>query len=584
MSRWIHPDERIQQRRRGYRWWLFAVVGSALSVGLLPAPSALGDTEITPPAYSIAWNPVGQNQDVSFELESCGDADCPEAGYLTVSRNGAVIATSDTTTWEQGNEGLYGGIAQVPGGHQEGDVASLYVDGSEVGTATYSAEPTVTSGACGSTTVTGTTGPYTHIVATMTTGTIDGGNDAPATVSGGTYSASLPAPLDPNNGVTIQGWVLTTGPSGDDIYVFSNLDVYNPCTDQTDPQSPPPDTPPTTPSDSTPTPPGCPQSRPGGVPIFCFEGTMPPVAQSDTMKVKRKAGGINVLSNDIDPMGHALRVVSWTRPRYGTTKCTRSRCTYRPGKRYPGHDSFSYTITNNHGGSKARVFVRAHAFPRRAAAAYTPSAGTASRPAAQAAKHKYHYRTSVDGATLGMSLNGVTYARTVSAGLTARWVSNGSHVSFLTAGALPVVPNNPYFACGGVSPGELMLSSICTNFYGVLPLLSKDHTSGHLDATLQIMAVTKGYQIDQCTNYGACTVTKTMPEAMMPLWVGTMTMHIYRDGVQAISVKGTFGDVRIPFPKFGHKYGLRSFALTFHKLAAGWGPPVVPGWSKQGKF
>ncbi len=135
-------------------------------------------------------------------------------------------------------------MSPVPGGLQDGDVATVYVDGSDVGTATYSHEPTITPGACGDTTITGTTGPYTDIEATTNTG-----GSVTGTVSGDTYSASLPAPLSTDDGVDIQGVLTTTGPLGNEIIVFSNLETYNPCTQPTPPTTPAP--PPTTPPPPT---------------------------------------------------------------------------------------------------------------------------------------------------------------------------------------------------------------------------------------------------------------------------------------------------------------------------------------------
>lgn len=73
----------------------------------------------------------------------------------------------------------------------------------------------------------------------------------------------------------------------------------------------------------------------------------------------------NVLKNDSDPDGDPLRLVHYTQGRVGKVICTSTGiCTYTPERHYAGHDSFSYTISDNRGGTaSARVFIRAKSLP-----------------------------------------------------------------------------------------------------------------------------------------------------------------------------------------------------------------------------
>lgn len=86
-----------------------------------------------------------------------------------------------------------------------------------------------------------------------------------------------------------------------------------------------------------------------------------PVALVDTLLLAsaKRAGSIKVLANDADPDGDALRVSAWTTPKLGRARCAAGRCTYTPGARFRGNDSFQYTVSDGRGGmATTRVKVR----------------------------------------------------------------------------------------------------------------------------------------------------------------------------------------------------------------------------------
>jgi hypothetical protein len=60
----------------------------------------------------------------------------------------------------------------------------------------------------------------------------------------------------------------------------------------------------------------------------------------------------NPLANDSDPSGYTLTVTSVTQPAHGTVVInSNSTLTYTPAANWSGADSFSYTISNGHGGT-----------------------------------------------------------------------------------------------------------------------------------------------------------------------------------------------------------------------------------------
>jgi hypothetical protein len=86
----------------------------------------------------------------------------------------------------------------------------------------------------------------------------------------------------------------------------------------------------------------------------------PPVAVADTATVLEDSSSnqIDVLLNDVDVDGDDLNVSGVTQPAHGTVTYTVDYVFYSPDLNYYGSDQFSYTITDNHGGSdSATVYV-----------------------------------------------------------------------------------------------------------------------------------------------------------------------------------------------------------------------------------
>ncbi len=86
----------------------------------------------------------------------------------------------------------------------------------------------------------------------------------------------------------------------------------------------------------------------------------PPVATDDTATVIEDsvANDINVRANDVDIDGDPLTIISMTQPAHGSSTFTASSVTYTPAANYSGSDSFTYTISDGHGGTDpATVFI-----------------------------------------------------------------------------------------------------------------------------------------------------------------------------------------------------------------------------------
>jgi hypothetical protein len=84
----------------------------------------------------------------------------------------------------------------------------------------------------------------------------------------------------------------------------------------------------------------------------------PPLAVNDSAStVVDAAVTISVLSNDSDPDGDLLTVISSSQGANGAVSCSASSCTYTPNTGFTGSDSFTYTISDGTATSTATVNV-----------------------------------------------------------------------------------------------------------------------------------------------------------------------------------------------------------------------------------
>lgn len=78
----------------------------------------------------------------------------------------------------------------------------------------------------------------------------------------------------------------------------------------------------------------------------------PPVAVNDSATTNQDtAVTVNVLANDTDPDGDSLTVTGATGASHGTTSVVGNKVVYTPTNGYFGSDSFTYTISDGHGGT-----------------------------------------------------------------------------------------------------------------------------------------------------------------------------------------------------------------------------------------
>ena len=91
----------------------------------------------------------------------------------------------------------------------------------------------------------------------------------------------------------------------------------------------------------------------GAVTVTVTPVNDPPSAGANTLSTPQSTpGNVTVLSNDSDVDGDPLTVSSWTTGAHGTVSCTAAGvCTYTPAAGYTGADSFTYTVTDGHGGT-----------------------------------------------------------------------------------------------------------------------------------------------------------------------------------------------------------------------------------------
>ena len=85
----------------------------------------------------------------------------------------------------------------------------------------------------------------------------------------------------------------------------------------------------------------------------------PPVANADTATTKQDVPvNLTVLANDTDPDNDTLRIIVFTQPGHGKVTQNVKILVYTPASGYSGSDSFTYTISDGHGGTaKATVTV-----------------------------------------------------------------------------------------------------------------------------------------------------------------------------------------------------------------------------------
>ncbi|MGH8173288.1 MAG: Ig-like domain-containing protein, partial [Rhodanobacteraceae bacterium] len=78
-----------------------------------------------------------------------------------------------------------------------------------------------------------------------------------------------------------------------------------------------------------------------------------PIARDDSAVVPENSidNVIDVLANDSDPDGDTLTITAVSQPAHGTAASAGSGVAYTPAINYLGSDSFTYTISDGHGGS-----------------------------------------------------------------------------------------------------------------------------------------------------------------------------------------------------------------------------------------
>jgi hypothetical protein len=93
---------------------------------------------------------------------------------------------------------------------------------------------------------------------------------------------------------------------------------------------------------------------------FILVGNTPPVAVNDEITVFTNSSNnkFDVLKNDYDPDGNNLTINSVTQPLHGVSSQDGTAVYYTPHTSYTGSDSFTYNISDGHGGNaKATVII-----------------------------------------------------------------------------------------------------------------------------------------------------------------------------------------------------------------------------------
>lgn len=103
-------------------------------------------------------------------------------------------------------------------------------------------------------------------------------------------------------------------------------------------------------------------TTPNAAPVAVADMVTAPAAWSGST-----ATPIDVLANDSDPNGDALAVVAVTQPAHGSALLAGGAVSYTPAVGYTGPDSFTYTISDGHGGTATgTVHVTVGVLPDRA--------------------------------------------------------------------------------------------------------------------------------------------------------------------------------------------------------------------------
>jgi VCBS repeat-containing protein len=116
------------------------------------------------------------------------------------------------------------------------------------------------------------------------------------------------------------------------------------------------------------------------VTITVNQGNHPPVANNDsaTVLMDSTINTINVLANDVDEDGDPLIITSVSGAPHGTTTTDGNFVYYTPTHGYSGSDSFTYSISDSHGGTDTgtvSITVQPNAPPLKPSRPTGPSSG-----------------------------------------------------------------------------------------------------------------------------------------------------------------------------------------------------------------
>ncbi len=144
-----------------------------------------------------------------------------------------------------------------------------------------------------------------------------------------------------------------------------------------------------------------------------------PVAVDDSRTtLYQTAVTVAVLTNDTDPDGDSLTVVSATQPSNGSVSCTTTACTYTPRAGFSGVDSFTYTVSDGNGGTAtATVRVTVGPIPMvNAAPVFGPAPTNTAQTVAVGSKPVALQATDADDTSLVFVVTGGTLPPGISLG------------------------------------------------------------------------------------------------------------------------------------------------------------------------